>query len=111
MRGKIYFKIIDIELQDLVKNLNENKMEIVLDDSAKNFIVDKGFDQKYGARPLRRAIQKYIEDPLAEEILRSTFKDGTTIMAKHVEGTEELIFLDESMSIDISDPEKEKSDS
>ena len=49
--------------------------------SAKEFIVDKGFDEKYGARPLKRAIQKYVEDPLAEEILRGSFKEGTKIIA------------------------------
>ena len=83
-------------------------MAIHLDDSAKNFLVEKGFDQKYGARPLRRAIQKFVEDPLAEEILRGTFKEGSSIIVKHVENTEEMIFIAEE-----SDPhiEKEKTDS
>ncbi len=73
------------------------------------FLVEKGFDQKFGARPLRRAIQKYVEDPLAEEILRGTFKEGAKIVAKHFENTEEVIFIDEG-SIDIPDKEKEKTD-
>jgi len=103
-------KIIEIELLDLVKNIAEHKMEIDLDQSAKNFLVEKGFDQKYGARPLRRAIQKYVEDPLAEEILRGSFKESAKILAKHVENTEELIFIDENLDLDI-DEEKEKSDS
>jgi len=103
-------QIINIELQDLLKNIAEHKMEIVLDDSAKNFLVDQGFDQKFGARPLRRAIQKYVEDPLAEEILRGSFKEGAKIIAKHVEGTEELVFMDENMDLDIPDEEKEKTD-
>ncbi len=103
-------KIISIELQDLLKNISEHRMEIVLDDSAKNFLVDKGFDQKYGARPLRRAIQKYVEDPLAEEILRGSFKEGAKIIAKHVEGTDELVFMDENLNLDITDEEKEKTD-
>jgi ATP-dependent Clp protease ATP-binding subunit ClpC len=101
-------KIIDIELKDLLKNIHDSKMEIVLDQTAKDFLVDKGFDPKYGARPLRRAIQKYVEDPLAEEILRGSFKEGSKIMAKHFEGTEEVIFIDESL--DIVNPEKEKTD-
>jgi len=75
------FKIIEIELQDLFKNISEHKMEIILDQSAKNFLVEKGFDPKYGARPLRRAIQKYVEDPLAEEILRNSFKEHSKIIA------------------------------
>jgi ATP-dependent Clp protease ATP-binding subunit ClpC len=96
-------KIIEIELRDLLNNIHESKMTIHLDDSAKSFLVEKGFDQKYGARPLRRAIQKYVEDPLAEEILRGTFKEGSSIITKHVENTEELIFISEE-----PDPQKEK---
>ncbi len=88
-------KIIDIELNELLKNLKDNKLSLILEKSAKNFLVDKGFDQKFGARPLRRAIQKYIEDPLAEEILRSSFKEGSTVTAKHIEGQDKLIFIDQ----------------
>jgi ATP-dependent Clp protease ATP-binding subunit ClpC len=101
-------KIIEIELRDLLNNIHESKMAIQLDDSAKHFLVEKGFDQKYGARPLRRAIQKFIEDPLAEEILRGTFKEGSSIIVKHVENTEEMIFLAEEPDPHI---EKEKTDS
>ncbi|MDR3609834.1 MAG: ATP-dependent Clp protease ATP-binding subunit [Ignavibacteriaceae bacterium] len=96
-------KIIEIELRDLLVNIHESKMAIQLDESAKLFLAEKGFDQKYGARPLRRAIQKFVEDPLAEEILRGTFKEGSSIIAKHVPNTEELIFVSEE-----PDPEKEK---
>ena len=85
-------------------------MEIVLDQSAKNFLVEKGFDPKYGARPLRRAIQKYVEDPLAEEILRGSFKEKARIVAKHVENTDSLVFMDENLDLDINDEEKEKTD-
>ncbi|HZW40645.1 MAG TPA: ATP-dependent Clp protease ATP-binding subunit [Ignavibacteriaceae bacterium] len=99
-------QIIDIELKDLLKNVHENKLELTLDQTAKDFIVEKGFDQKYGARPLRRAIQKYVEDPLAEEILKNSFKEGTRIVAKHYEGAEELFFLDEK--VDQPLPEKEQ---
>jgi ATP-dependent Clp protease ATP-binding subunit ClpC len=96
-------QIIEIELKGLFKNLEENKLDLVLDKSAKEFIVDKGFDEKYGARPLKRAIQKYVEDPLAEEILRGSFKEGTKIIAKHAENAEELVFYDESLEIEKSD--------
>jgi ATP-dependent Clp protease ATP-binding subunit ClpC len=92
-------QIIGIEIKDLYKNLEENKMDLILDQSAKEFLVNKGFDEKFGARPLRRAIQKYIEDPLAEEILRGSFKEGTKIVAKHVEGSEDLVFYDESLEV------------
>lgn len=105
---KDILKIIDIELRDLMDNIAEHKMEIKLDKSARIFLVDKGYDEKFGARPLRRAIQKYVEDPLAEEILRGSFKEGTKITAKHIKNTQELIFINEN--IDISDEETEKTD-
>ena len=89
-------EIINIETKDLYKNLEENKMDLILDQTAREFLVEKGFDEKFGARPLRRAIQKYVEDPLAEEILRGSFKEGTKIIAKHVEGADDLVFYDEA---------------
>lgn len=92
-------EIISIEIKGLYKNLEESKMDLMVDQTAKEFLVNKGFDEKFGARPLRRAIQKYVEDPLAEEILRGSFKEGTKIIAKHVEGTDDLIFYDEAAEI------------
>jgi ATP-dependent Clp protease ATP-binding subunit ClpC len=103
-------KIIEIESRDLYKNLEENKMDLLLDLTAREFLVIKGFDEKFGARPLRRAIQKYVEDPLAEEILRGSFKEGTRIVAKHVENAEELVFYDEALEVEDSDGKTEKSD-
>ena len=107
---KDILKIIDIGLRDLMENIAEHKMEIKLDKSARNFLVEKGYDEKFGARPLRRAIQKYVEDPLAEEILRGSFEEGTKITAKFVKNTEELIFVSENEKIDLSDEEPEKTD-
>ena len=107
---KDILKIIDIGLRDLMGNIAEHKMEIKLDKSARNFLVEKGYDEKFGARPLRRAIQKYLEDPLAEEILRGSFEEGTKIIAKFVKNTDELIFVNESLGIDLSDEEPEKTD-
>ncbi len=101
-------QIIDIEMQDLLKNIHENKMELTLDQTAKEFLVEKGFDQKFGARPLRRAIQKYVEDPIAEDILRGKFKEGSNIVAKHVENMEELVFVIENMDINLTDEEEEQ---
>ncbi|MDP4115307.1 MAG: ATP-dependent Clp protease ATP-binding subunit [Bacteroidota bacterium] len=91
------YQIIEIELNELLKNIHENNMELALDQSAKDFIVEKGFDPKYGARPLRRAIQKYVEDPLAEEILKGLFKEGHKIVAKHIENSDELFFVEENV--------------
>lgn len=99
-------KIIDIELKELLKNIHENKMELTLDITAKEFLVEKGFDPKFGARPLRRALQKYVEDPIAEEILRGTFKEKSRIIASHPIGADELIF-NEEQTIE-PDPEIEK---
>jgi ATP-dependent Clp protease ATP-binding subunit ClpC len=60
--------------------------------SAKDFLAEKGYDEKYGARPLRRALQKYIEDELAEEMLTGAFKEGDKIRIEHVGSKEELTF-------------------
>lgn len=72
-------KIIDIELQSLYKRIIELGYQIVLTEAAKNFIADKGYDSSFGARPLKRAIQKYLEDPLAEEIIQSKLNEGDII--------------------------------
>ncbi|PID59979.1 MAG: Clp protease ClpC [Ignavibacteriae bacterium] len=102
-------QIASIEMRDLINNLKENKMKIELDAEAENFIAEKGFNPKFGARPLRRAIQQYIEDPLAEEILRESFVEGDTIIAKYNSDKKELYFIAERGKIDESKEEEEKS--
>ncbi|HIA37880.1 MAG TPA: ATP-dependent Clp protease ATP-binding subunit [Flavobacteriales bacterium] len=72
-------QIIDIELQKLYGRISKLGYTVELDKSAKDFIVDIGYDDKFGARPLKRAIQKYIEDLLAEEIIKSNISEGDTI--------------------------------
>ncbi len=69
-------KIIDIELNYVYKRINELGYEIKLTDDAKDFLGEKGYDEKFGARPLKRAIQKYIEDPMAEEIINQNVEEG-----------------------------------
>jgi len=102
-------KIIVIEMKDLIKNISNNKMSIELQKSAIEFLADKGFDQKFGARPLKRAIQKYVEDPLAEELLLAHFKEGDKIIAKHKKNAEELYFtLDKSVEPEEQDNEEKK---
>jgi len=83
-------KIIDLELDKLYQRINNLGYQIELTEKAKDFIVDRGYDEKFGARPLKRAIQKYIEDPLAEEIIKSNLSDGDTITMDVQEGKEEL---------------------
>jgi len=72
-------KIIDIELDKLVNRIVELGYKLKLSKKAKNFIAEKGFDKQYGARPLKRAIQKYVEDLIAEEIIKSNIQSGDTI--------------------------------
>jgi ATP-dependent Clp protease ATP-binding subunit ClpC len=72
-------KIIDIELQKLYARVADLGYKLTLSDRAKAFIADKGFDKQFGARPLKRAIQKYVEDALAEEIIISKIHAGDEI--------------------------------
>ncbi len=72
-------KIIDIELEKLLSRIADLGYDLKLSENAKDYIADKGFDRKYGARPLKRAIQKYIEDALAEEIVNAKLNEGDTI--------------------------------
>ena len=75
------FQIIDILMKGVLKRLNNLGFTLELTDEAKNFIADKGYDAQFGARPLHRAIQKYLEDPLAEEILNMNIKNGDVLVA------------------------------
>ncbi|HEY4799643.1 MAG TPA: ATP-dependent Clp protease ATP-binding subunit [Bacteroidia bacterium] len=84
-------QIINIELEKLFKRVNALNFSIKVTETAKDFIVDKGYDSQYGARPLKRAIQKYIEDPLAEEIIKSSAAEGDTIEIDHEKNSEEVI--------------------
>ena len=72
-------KIIDIELSKLLERISELGYTLKLSKKAKSFIAEKGFDKQYGARPLKRAIQKYVEDALAEEIIKSNVHEGDII--------------------------------
>jgi ATP-dependent Clp protease ATP-binding subunit ClpC len=76
---KDIFKIIDIELKGLYSRLFQLGYKIHISPAAKDFIAEKGFDVQFGARPLKRAIQKYLEDPMAEVIIRSDLKAGDTL--------------------------------
>ena len=78
-KDNIYL-IIDIIMKNVVARLVNLGLNLLLTTEAKEFIADKGYDSQFGARPLHRAIQKYIEDPLAEEILNSTVKQGDTLI-------------------------------
>jgi ATP-dependent Clp protease ATP-binding subunit ClpC len=83
-------KIIDIELEKLLTRIKGLGYNLTLSEAAKDFIADKGFDKQYGARPLKRAIQKYVEDALAEEIVASHLQEGDNINIDLDKKTEEL---------------------
>jgi ATP-dependent Clp protease ATP-binding subunit ClpC len=72
-------QIIDIELKNLYKRLEDLGYKIKVSDDAKDFIAEKGYDSNFGARPLKRSIQKYLEDPLAEEIIKNKLAEGDSI--------------------------------
>lgn len=82
--------IIEIELKKLYERIKELGYQLKLSDEAKAFIADKGFDKQFGARPLKRAIQKYVEDALAEEIITSKIASGDEIFMDLTEGAQEL---------------------
>lgn len=101
LERKEIFQIIDISLQDVHKRLKGIGFTLTLSDEAKEFVAEKGYDPQFGARPLNRAIQKYIEDPLAEFLLNENPPEGTNLLAKlNKEGT----------GLDISIAIAEKSD-
>jgi ATP-dependent Clp protease ATP-binding subunit ClpC len=85
-------KILTISIKRLLVRIEQVGFNIKLTDAAKDFIAEKGFDSEFGARPLNRAIQKYLEDPLAEEILKSALQEGDTITVDLDKKTNELKF-------------------
>uniref|UniRef100_UPI004049E922 ATP-dependent Clp protease ATP-binding subunit n=1 Tax=Gelidibacter sp. TaxID=2018083 RepID=UPI004049E922 len=83
-------KIIDIELEKLILRIKDLGYELILSNKAKDYIAEKGFDKEYGARPLKRAIQKYVEDTIAEEIISAHIHEGDSIKLDLDETTNEL---------------------
>jgi ATP-dependent Clp protease ATP-binding subunit ClpC len=83
-------KIIYVEIDKLSKRVIEMNHNIEIDEAAINFLSKQGYDEAYGARPLARAIQHYVEDPVADEILNGNVKEGDTLTITHKEGLEEL---------------------
>jgi ATP-dependent Clp protease ATP-binding subunit ClpB len=84
-------RIVDIQLQRLLKLLDDRKITIKLEPAARVWLADKGYDPAYGARPLKRVIQREVQDPLAEKILLGEVPDGSTV--KVTGGTNKLLFL------------------
>ena len=84
-------KIIDIEMEKLILRIKDLGYTFTISEKAKDFIAEKGFDKQFGARPLKRAIQKYVEDALAEEIITSKIHEGDEIFMDLVDASQELI--------------------
>ncbi len=83
-------QILDLEVSKVMVRLRTRNIELKLDEVAKDFLVEKGYDPAYGARPMRRAVERFLEDPLAEEILRGILHDGEPIQVTAEEG--KLVF-------------------
>lgn len=83
LKKESIFEIIDIELAKLFHRVTDLGYTIKLTDTAKDYIAERGYDEKFGARPLKRAIQKYLEDPIAEEIINSNLKTGDTLVVDY----------------------------
>jgi ATP-dependent Clp protease ATP-binding subunit ClpC len=86
------FEIIDILMKGVMKRLSNLGFSLELTEEAKEFIAEKGYDQQFGARPLHRAIQKYLEDPLAEEILNMNIKAGDVMLADLDKENQKIVF-------------------
>ncbi|GMU93848.1 MAG: ATP-dependent Clp protease ATP-binding subunit ClpC1 [Candidatus Hydrogenedentota bacterium] len=85
-------RIVDIHVAEVIERLGEKGFDLSLSDEAKEFVVRVGSDEQYGARPLRRAVQQYVEDPLSEAMLRGAFAPGMRIEVRPAEGEEKLVF-------------------
>jgi ATP-dependent Clp protease ATP-binding subunit ClpC len=94
--------IVDYELNKVFKRLVEHNLHLELEDATKEFLIDKGYNPEFGARPLRRAIEHYIEDPLSESLLRGDFKNKSVIKI--------TVLDDENLKFEgIDDPKKAES--
>jgi ATP-dependent Clp protease ATP-binding subunit ClpC len=72
-------KIVDLELAKVIERVHGKDIKVQLDRGAVEFLINKGYDPIYGARPMRRAVEKFLEDPLAEEFLRGNIRQGDTL--------------------------------
>ena len=79
-------QIVDLMMERIYEQLKNSDLEILLSDEAKEFLSSEGYDREFGARPLRRAIQRLLEDPLSEELLKGIYKAGSTIIVSYKEG-------------------------
>jgi ATP-dependent Clp protease ATP-binding subunit ClpC len=100
-------KIVDISVEKLQKRLKHQNITIEITKTVREILSEKGYDQNYGARPLRRAIQRYLEDPLSEEILKGNIKENTKVHVKTEKGSDEFIFEPTRIEKSNTDPNDE----
>ena len=84
--------IVKIQLERVAKRLADRRIQLVFDDSSIEFLADKGYDPAFGARPIKRAIQTYLENPLSKELLQGKYLDGATIKISCPENSDRLLF-------------------
>ena len=86
-------KIVDIEIRGITGRLAERHMPLEISEAAKDFLIDQGYDEKFGARPLRRAVEQHLEDPLAESLLRGDLKEGEVVQVDVADDGKVLTFV------------------
>jgi len=97
--------IVDLEIDKLLVRLREKEIELELDASARDFLITEGYDPNFGARPMRRAVERHLEDPLAEALLRAEFKAGDLVAVSHEKDAKEL-----SLEVKPSKPEPDEAE-
>src|SRR6266852_261655 len=95
-------QIVDLEVEKVKVRLKAKEVEIILDNLAHEFVIEKGYDPNYGARPMRRAVERFLEDPLAEEILRGNVKAGTKVQISAKDG--KLVFESDATKKKLAEP-------
>jgi len=90
--------ILSLEVEKVLERLRKKNLKLELDDKAKDFLVEKGYDPQYGARPMRRAVERFFEDPLAEEILKGTLREGELIQV--TAAADKLVFTQKAAAQD-----------
>ena len=94
-------RIVDIEMKGIKSRLAERKMPLEVNEEACDFLIDQGYDEKFGARPLRRAVEQYLEDPLAESLLRGDLKEGETVHVSVAKDGKALTFHQKSPTAEV----------
>jgi len=85
-------KIVDLEISKVLKRVRDKKIEVELDQSSKELLIAEGYDPAYGARPMRRAVERFLEDPFAEHLLRGDIKEGDHVSITRRENEKSLKF-------------------